>query len=60
VDPLPDIELDADDFIAIGAEFEKKGAVQTGEVGKATARLMRQRKLVDFGALWMQEHRGAH
>jgi aminoglycoside 3-N-acetyltransferase len=54
-----DIDLDADDFIAIGAEFEKNGAVRTGEVGKATARLMRQRELVDFGMLWMQEYRGA-
>ena len=52
-----DIDLDADDFEDLGAAFEKTGKVATGGVGMATARLMRQRDLVDFGVEWMREHR---
>ena len=52
-----DIDLDSDDFGDVGAAFEKTGGVEFGAVGKATARLMKQRDLVDFGVEWMQEHR---
>lgn len=49
-----DIDLDRSDFDAIGAAFEKEsGSVRIGSVGLATARLMRQRELVDVGAEWM-------
>lgn len=52
-----DIDLDAGDFEDIGAAFEKTGRVVIGDVGDATARLMKQRDLVDFAVEWMQEHR---
>ncbi len=52
-----DIDLDAGVFVDLGAAFEKTGGVEIGDVGKATARLMKQRDLVDFGVEWMEEHR---
>jgi aminoglycoside 3-N-acetyltransferase len=53
-----DIDLDSDDFEDIGTAFEATGARKIGMVGNATARLMRQRDLVDFGVDWMRKHRG--
>jgi len=50
---LRDIEIEDDDFERIGARFVETGAVSTGQVGIATAQLMSQRALVDFGAAWM-------
>ena len=38
-----DIDLDAGDFEDLGAAFEKTGRLVIGDVGKATARLMKQR-----------------
>ena len=52
-----DIDLDSDDFEDIGAAFEATGACQIGTVGNATARLMRQKDLVDFAVDWMRVHR---
>jgi aminoglycoside 3-N-acetyltransferase len=53
-----DIFLYEYDFEAIGAAFEAQDAtVRVGAVGNATARLMRQRSLVDFAVAWMDEHR---
>jgi aminoglycoside 3-N-acetyltransferase len=54
-----DIELDSDDFPEIGVAFEDEhpDAVTAGEVGAATAKLVDQPTLVDFGAEWMTEHR---
>jgi len=52
-----DIAFDCDDFEEIGAAFEATGACQTGRVGNATAKLMRQRDLVRFAVSWMREHR---
>lgn len=48
---------DANDFPALGAAFEAAGGVQLGRVGMATARLMQQRALVDFGVSWLEAHR---
>ena len=48
-----DIELDADDFPALGADLEQAGLVQVGTVGEAVARLMPQRAAVDFAARWL-------
>lgn len=54
-----DIELNSDDFSEIGAAFEDEHpeAVAEGEVGAATAKLVDQPALVDFGAEWVTEHR---
>jgi aminoglycoside 3-N-acetyltransferase len=53
-----DLDFDDSDFGVIGAAFEQEpAAVATGRVGYGTARLMRQRALVDFGARWMTANR---
>jgi len=40
-------------FPAIGADYDRTGAVRIGSVGSAECRLMRQRDLVDFAAAWL-------
>ena len=52
-----DVDLDEDDFELLGADFDATGAVRTGRVGGALARLMRQRAAVDFAERWMAENR---
>lgn len=49
-----DIDLDSADFAAIGADLERTGAVQLGQVGSGTARLMSQRVAVDFATQWLR------
>lgn len=48
---------DSSDFEELGAAYEVVGPVSVGRVGGATARLMPQRALVDFGTAWIREHR---
>ncbi len=43
-----DLAYDDASFPPVKAAFEASGAVQVGRVGRATAKLMRQRELVDF------------
>lgn len=52
-----DLDVDSDDFDALGAAFAATGRERTGPAGAGTARLMRQRELVDFGVDWMKQHR---
>lgn len=54
-----DVELDSDDFPEVGTAFEREqpNAMVEGEVGAATAKLVDQPALVDFGAEWMSDHR---
>ncbi len=53
-----DLDHDDSDFVRVGAAFARAGgAVRAGRVGRAAARLMPQRDLVDFAARWMSEHR---
>jgi aminoglycoside 3-N-acetyltransferase len=54
-----DVDLDESDFADLGAELDDTGAVATGLVGSAPARLMRQRAAVDFAVGWMGANRGA-
>ncbi len=49
-----EIEYDDEPFPTLGADLEATGAVQIGKIGAATARLMRQRVLVDFGVQWLK------
>ncbi len=53
-----EVDVDEGDFDRIGAAFEETGAVTVGTVGASTARLMRQRELVDFAVRWIPAHRG--
>jgi aminoglycoside 3-N-acetyltransferase len=53
-----DLLLDESDFVEIGDQFSaERRLVQTGRVGRAIARLMPQRALVDFAVQWMSERR---
>jgi aminoglycoside 3-N-acetyltransferase len=50
-----DFEGNPDAFDALGADFARDtGAERVGAVGKATARLMSQRALVDYGVEWLR------
>lgn len=51
-----DIELDAERFPSIGADFEWQNHLIFGDVGNAQARLMRQRELVDFAVNWFNSN----
>lgn len=54
-----DVDLDSDDFEALGAEFERDtNSVRLGRVGLATARLMDQRAAIDYAVTWIPAHRG--
>jgi len=52
-----DLDLDSDPFPTIGTAFEETGAVRTGQVGSATARLFPQRDAVDFAQQWLIRQR---
>lgn len=50
-----DLDGDADVFDELGADFARDtGGERVGTVGRATARLMRQRALVDYGVEWLR------
>lgn len=51
------LQLETDDFPAIGRAFEAAMGIAPGRVGQATARLVPQRALVDFATEWMNRHR---
>ena len=52
-----DVDEDESDFDRIGSDFESTGAAVVGPVGQATARLMRQRAVVDFATTWIAANR---
>jgi aminoglycoside 3-N-acetyltransferase len=52
-----DVDLDAEDFEALGTAFDTTGRTRRGRVGSADARLMRQRDAVDFAVGWLTRHR---
>jgi aminoglycoside 3-N-acetyltransferase len=55
---IEDLELYSGDFGDIGRRFaEKSDTHSAGLVGAASAELMLQRPLVDFGVTWMEKHR---
>ena len=52
-----DIDLDFEDFEALGADFDACGATRTGRVGSADCRLFAQRDAVDFAVGWLERRR---
>jgi aminoglycoside 3-N-acetyltransferase len=52
-----DVELDSDDFPAVGASFEGEHGGRRAAVARAEALLVPQRPLVDYAVGWMLEHR---
>ncbi|MGH2701561.1 MAG: aminoglycoside N(3)-acetyltransferase [Actinomycetota bacterium] len=54
-----DVDLDSDDFEALGADFERDSdSVRLGRVGLAAARLMDQRAAIDYAVTWIPAQRG--
>jgi aminoglycoside 3-N-acetyltransferase len=53
-----DIELDDEDFLAIGHDFEERMQVGIGQVGAAQAHLFSQRDIVDFAASFLRTRHG--
>ncbi len=49
--------VDGEDFVDIGAAFEKEHYVKKIVLGEATLRLMKQRELVDFATEWIEKNR---
>jgi aminoglycoside 3-N-acetyltransferase len=52
-----DVDLDSDDFEALGAAFDATGRARRNCIGGADARLVRQRDAVDFAVGWLTRHR---
>lgn len=52
-----DVDMNSDDFPALGEELEAEGEVFFGKVGSAQARLFNQRPAVDFAESWLQSNR---
>ncbi|KAB1196454.1 MULTISPECIES: aminoglycoside N(3)-acetyltransferase [Haloferax] len=52
-----DIEIDSDDFDALGADFESEVGLTEGTVGAATATYGSQPELVEFAVEWFESHR---
>jgi aminoglycoside 3-N-acetyltransferase len=53
----PDRAGNSDDFAALGEAFASTGKERRGRVGAGTARLMRQRDVIDFGVRWLEANR---
>jgi aminoglycoside 3-N-acetyltransferase len=51
------VDLNADDFPAIGDSYEAEYHIPRGRVGRAEVRFMKQRPLVDFAVEWMERNR---
>lgn len=52
-----DLELDEDDFPAIGEAFAATGLEQAGPIGAGVGRLSSVRAVVDFAVEWIEQHR---
>jgi aminoglycoside 3-N-acetyltransferase len=52
-----DVAEDESDFGQLGADFDATGAIRIGRVAAATAKLMRQRAVVDFAVDWIARNR---
>ncbi len=52
-----DVDVNSDDFAALGKAFEAEHRVFIGKVGSAETRLFHQRQAVDFAEAWLQSHR---
>jgi aminoglycoside 3-N-acetyltransferase len=50
-------DIDDGDFTQIGSDYETLHGITSCRVGRAEARFLRQRPLVDFAVQWMEQHR---
>ncbi len=54
-----DIDLDSDEFLEIGKEFEKKGLVTIGKVGNSKCKFFKFAEIVDFATEYLKNKYGA-
>lgn len=52
-----DININSDDFVQIGMDFEKEHNINVGKIGNAESRLISQRELVNYAKEWMRINR---
>ncbi|MDO5517831.1 MAG: AAC(3) family N-acetyltransferase [Clostridium sp.] len=51
------LAVDGEDFVEIGADFEKNHNVKQVKIGNGTVKFMRQRELVDYAVEWIEKNR---
>lgn len=51
------VEIDSDDFIAVGTAYENSIGYEPMKVGQAETRLLSQCEMVDFAVQWFKAHR---
>lgn len=51
------LAVDGEDFIEIGADFEKEYNVNEVDIGNAVVKFMRQRDIVDYAVKWIENNR---
>lgn len=52
------LEVDGEDFIPLGADFERSNPIGQINIGNALVKCMNQRSLVDFAVTWIENNRG--
>ncbi|MDF1667122.1 MAG: AAC(3) family N-acetyltransferase [Planctomycetota bacterium] len=52
-----DLDVDSDDFQALGTAFDATGASTIGKVGEATCKLFSQREILAFAIPWLEKNR---
>ena len=52
-----ELNLNIDDFVQLGTDFESKINYIPGKIGLAEARLLSQREMVDFSIEWFKKNR---
>lgn len=52
-----DLDVDSDDFLALGTAFDATGASTIGPVGEARAKLFSQREILNFAIPWLEQNR---
>lgn len=52
-----DVDINSDDFAALGEAFESEYEIRSAKVGSAEARLFSQPAAVDFAERWLRAHR---
>jgi aminoglycoside 3-N-acetyltransferase len=55
--PYETLDINDDDFVEIGAAFDKAHSVPIQQINGAQVRFFRQRLVVDFAVEWMEQHR---
>jgi aminoglycoside 3-N-acetyltransferase len=55
--PFTMLAINNDDFQQIGDSYEAEHGIPRGQVGRAEARFMKQRPLVEYAVQWMEKNR---